>query len=164
VVHLQLVLLPEEPHGARDFVCVCVTQTVTLCYHALTWPFGCCTQVHSTYLGDVSPGDNWLGLFNLTAPDTFETVSRNLASGVETKLSCPKQGRNFNWADATLEVYAVKECANMAVGPMTFKNVSLWDENMKPMQPQWLLTGKKPCGGTTTLDKETGSITIEHSP
>jgi len=71
----------------------------------------CCPKnltVHSTYLGDVSPGDSWLGLFNLTDDTTFETVSRNVATGMETKLTCPRQGRNFNWADATLEVYNVK--------------------------------------------------------
>ena len=70
----------------------------------------CCPKnltVHSTYLGDVSPGEEWLGLFNLTDAETYETVSRNVATGLETKLSCPRQGRNFNWADATLEVYNV---------------------------------------------------------
>ena len=40
----------------------------------------CCPKnltVHSPYLGDVTPGDEWLGLFNLTANKTaFTTVSK----------------------------------------------------------------------------------------
>jgi len=125
----------------------------------------CCPKnltVHSTYLGDVNEGESWLGLFNLTGPDMFETVSKNVQTGQETKLSCPRQGRNFNWADATLEVYNVKSCDEFAVGPMTFTENKLWDTDMNPMTPKWLLTADKPCGGKTTMEND-GTITIEHS-
>ena len=125
----------------------------------------CCPKnitVHSPYLGEVKPGDEWLGFFNLTNPNTFETVSRNSKTGLETKLSCPKQGRNFNWADVTLEIYAVKSCSELPGGKMQFSNLSLWDENMKPLQPQWTTTHNKPCDGRVTVDREKKSITIEH--
>ena len=125
----------------------------------------CCPKnltVHSTYLGDVNPGEKWLGIFNLTGPDMFETDSKNVATGQETKLSCPRQGRNFNWADATLEVYAVNKCDEMAVGPMTFTENKLWDTDGKPMVPEWKLTKEKVCGGTTKLGED-GTITIEHA-
>jgi len=126
----------------------------------------CCPQnltVHSPYLGDVSPGDSWLGLFNLTTKDTFETVSKNTKTGQETKLACPRQGRNFNWADVTLEIYSVNTCSAFAVEPMTFSELSLWDENMSPMQPKWDTTFGKPCGGTITVDASKNTITIEHN-
>eukprot|EP01052_Picozoa_sp_SAG31_P033584 SAG31_NODE_3816_length_3856_cov_2.615917_3_plen_81_part_00 len=67
-----------------------------------------------------------------------------------------------SWADATLEVYNVKSCDEFAIGPMHFTDIKLWDENMSPMTPSWLLTGPKVCGGTTVLDKKSGDITIEH--
>ena len=84
-----------------------------------------------------------------------------MATGQETKLSCPRQGRNFNWADATLEVYNVKSCEEFAIGPMHFTENRLWDTAGKPMAPKWLETGPKICGGSTTLNSD-GSITIEH--
>lgn len=49
---------------------------------------------------DVKPGDKWIGLYNLTTPGedgVFTTVSQNVATGENTTLSCPRQGRNFNW-------------------------------------------------------------------
>ena len=125
----------------------------------------CCPKnltVHSPYLGDVAPGESWLGLFNLTAPGLYETVSRNTATGQETKLSCPREGRNFNWADVTLEVYGAATCPMFAVGSMSFTQLAMWDEHHRPMEPQWLTTGSKPCGGKITVDNKT-SITIEHS-
>eukprot|EP00040_Diaphanoeca_grandis_P024935 m.137767 g.137767 ORF g.137767 m.137767 type:complete len:295 (+) comp29945_c0_seq1:111-995(+) len=88
----------------------------------------CCPKnltVHSPYLGDVMPGDEWLGLFNLTTEDTFETVSRNTKTGQETKLACPRQGRNFNWADVTLEIYSVDSCPAFATGPIVFRTVNV---------------------------------------
>ena len=123
----------------------------------------CCPKnisVHSPYLGNVKPSDDWLGFFNLTSRNTFETVSRNVKTGEETKLSCPKQGRDFNWADITLEIYAVDSCSALPQGKMTFSNLSIWDENMKPLHPDWVTTHNKPCGGKVTVNAHT--VTIEH--
>jgi len=142
--------------------CIGSTPASTTGWCIASWY--CCPKgltVHSPYIGDVKPGDAWLGLFNLTDGDNFETVSRNVHTGQETKLACPKQGRNFNWADVTLEVYAADSCPMFAVGPMSFTEMSMWDEQGQALDPQWLTTHDKPCGGTVTLDSKT-SITIEH--
>ena len=48
------------------------------------------------------------------------------------------------------------------MGPMHFTNLSTWDEHGKAMEPKWLSTGPKVCGGTTTVAD--GKITIEHAP
>ena len=125
----------------------------------------CCPKnitVHSPYLGSVKPGDNWLGVFNLTDQNTFETISKNTKTGQETKLSCPKQGRNFNWADVTLEIYAVDSCSDLPRGKMIFSNLSLWDERMNPLQPEWSTTHGKPCNGKVTVNRDRNTITIEH--
>ena len=50
---------------------------------------------------------------------------------------------------------------NFPGGKMQFSNLSLWDENMKLLQPQWTTT-HKPCDGRVTVDREKKSITIEH--
>jgi hypothetical protein len=76
-------------------------------------------------------------------------VSQNVATGENTTLSCPRQGRNFNWADVTLEVYGIDECAEFAEGEMTFSDVKLWDTEMKPMEvpeKDWLLTSPNKPG------------------
>ena len=78
-----------------------------------------------------------LGLYNLTSPGedgVFTTVSKNVKTGKTTSLSCPRQGRNFNWADVTLEVYGVHGCDQFAAGPMTFSDIKLWDVDMKPIE------------------------------
>ena len=79
---------------------------------------------------DVNPGDKWLALYNLTTPGeengVYTTVSQNVATGENSTISCPRQGRNFNWADVTLEVYGINTCAEFEDGPMTFSYVKLW--------------------------------------
>ena len=119
----------------------------------------CCPKnltTHSPYIIDVEPGDLFLGKFNLTEDGTmFEVLSQNTATGENTTLRCPRQGKMFNWADVTLEVYGISGCANMAQGAMEFRDVQLWDEKMVAMAPKWLLTSRKPCGGSIEILKET---------
>eukprot|EP00729_Bicosta_minor_P021281 gene21281-12962_t len=101
--------------------------------------------------------------FNLTSDDTFEVVGKNSNTGKSTSLKCPRQGRKFNWADVTLEIYAIDSCTEFAKGPMLFDNVKLWDVNMSPIKPKWLLTSpNKPCKGKITLNTN-GSLAVEHS-
>ena len=45
---------------------------------------------------------------------------------------------------------------------MHFTDLAIWDEHMQAMEPSWLTTGSKPCGGKITVNNKT-SITIEHS-
>ena len=119
----------------------------------------CCPKnltTHSPYILDVEPGDLFLGKFNLTEDGTmFEVLSQNTATGENTTLRCPRQGKMFNWADVTLEVYGISGCDNMAQGAMEFRDVQLWDEKMVAMEPKWLLTSRKPCGGSIEILKET---------
>jgi len=125
----------------------------------------CCPQnvaTHSPYIQNVEPGDQFLGLFNLSADGTmFETVSMNVATGQKTTLKCPRQSRNFNWADVTQEVYAMENCDDFAEGPMEFRNVRLWDTNWQDMNPAWLLTSNKPCKGVIAQNGTT--FTVSHS-
>jgi len=125
----------------------------------------CCPAnltTHSPYILNVEPGDRYAAWFNLTDADTYEVVSKNTVTGVETKLSCPRQGRNFNWADVTLEIYGIHSCDEFAKGPMIFDKLKLWDTSGKTLIPEWELTTEKPCQGKITL-LPNSSITVEHS-
>lgn len=102
--------------------------------------------------------------WNMTQPDVYEVVSQSVRTGEKTSLRAPGQGRVFDWADVTLEAYAMSKCDLFSGGPMTFGNISLWDTEMKPIAvDKWLLTSERPCGGKVTR-VDTKTITMEHSP
>ena len=112
----------------------------------------CCPKnlvTHSPYIQNVEPGDEFLGYFNISLDGTtFETVGENVNTGEKTALKSLRQGRNFNWADITQEVYNIKNCDNFASSLMEFQDVQLWDTKYNQMNPNWLYTRQKPCGGT----------------
>lgn len=129
---------------------------------ATGWCFAswyCCPQdlvVHSAYIQNVEPGERFYGAFNLSADgQNFTVVSRSERTKQETSLVCPRQGRNFNWADVTLEVYGMASCDDFAVGKMKFLNVSLWDVAWQAMAPSWLFTSGKPCAGDISYLRDT---------
>lgn len=133
--------------------------------------WNCCpagVTTHSPYDYDYTPGDQIYAYFNLTQPGVFQVGSRNLRTGVQNgPLEALSPGAwRFDWADATLEVYAADTCNALAKGAMTFGDIKLWDTHMRPiLKNNWLLTSKRPCDGVITrtkqLDHET--ITIQHN-
>jgi hypothetical protein len=98
----------------------------------------------------------------LTSSDTFEVGAKNTVTGEQTVLKTPRQGRNYNWADVTLEIYGIHQCNQFADGPMLFDEIALWDTEMKAIAPEWLLTTTKPCKGEIKL-LHNGSFTVQHS-
>lgn len=140
----------------------CVNSTTGWCFSS----WYCCPKnltTHSAYIIDIKPGDIFLGSFNLSKNGYFETIGRNVATGETTSLKSPRQGRNFNWADVTQEVYNVESCQDFAVGPMEFRDIRLWDTNFKDMSPDWLLTTKKPCEGKIHQHGKSFSVTHSNS-
>lgn len=129
--------------------------------------WNCCpagVTTHSPYILDVQPGEKYLMYWNMTQPDTYEVVSQVVRTGKKTTLQALGKGRVFDWADVTLEVYAVDTCDLFSGGPMTFGEIALWDTDMKPIAvDNWLLTSNRPCGGKVT-QIDTKTITVEHSP
>jgi len=128
--------------------------------------WNCCpanVTTHSPYINNVQPGEKYLGYFNLTKEGTYEVGSQNVKTGEKTTLQAAGNGRIFNWADITLEVYDLTSCDLFATGPMTFGEIKVWDTTMRPIKTdKWLLTSTKPCKGTVTqVDAQT--ITVEHS-
>ena len=86
-------------------------------------------------------------------------------TGKAATLLAPRQGRNFNWADVTLEVYGVHACDLFSPSRMQFSGVTLWDTHYDEIaRPAWTLSPASPCGGSITVDPEAHpTIHIEHS-
>lgn len=143
----------------------CVNSTTGWCFSS----WYCCPAnltVHSPYLINVQPGDVYLGEFSYSAAtDEFVVTSQNIKNPKQvTALKCPRQGRNFNWADITLEVYAVATCDHFAQGPMWFNKTTLRDLDGVDMVPNWQFTSKKPCKGVIeTVDANKKDFYVQHN-
>jgi hypothetical protein len=129
----------------------------------------CCPKnitVHSAYVQDVTPFDSFLSFFNISEDrETYTVTGTSTATGKAATLHCPRQGRNMNWADVTLEVYAITSCEMFSASRMAFSSVTVWDQNFKELQPVWSLSPASPCGGSVTVDPEAHpTIHIEHIP
>ena len=129
----------------------------------------CCPKnvtVHSAYVQDVTPFDTFPSSFNLSADGlTFTVTGVSTATGKDATLHCPRQGRNFNWADVTLEVYGVHGCDLFSPSRMQFTDVRLWDTRYEEIaRPRWTLSPASPCGGSITVGPELHpTVHIEHS-
>ena len=53
------------------------------------------------------------GFFNLTNPNTFETVSRNSKTGLKQNYHAQSKDAILTETDVTLEIYAVKSCSEL---------------------------------------------------
>jgi len=68
----------------------------------------------------------------------------------------------YTWADVTLEVYSISSCDQYPVDKVTFSQLSIQDESMVHLTPQWSGGKATECQGVTTVvDDET--ITIGHN-
>ena len=128
----------------------------------------CCPKnltVHSAYVNDVKPWDSFHTYFNISEDGATYTVSGTSARTAQAaSLLCPRQGRQMNWADVTLEVYAMSSCDLFSPSSMTFSDVILWDTAYRELTPMWTLSPGSPCAGSITVDPEAhGSVHIEHS-
>ena len=93
---------------------------------------------------------------------TVSGVSRKTSKAAT--LRCPRQGRAFNWADLTLEVYAMRACSLFSPARFAFEQVTLWDTSYRELTPTWKLSPASPCGGSITVDPERHpTVHIEHS-
>ena len=126
----------------------CKNSTTGRCF--ASWY--CCPKsltVHSAYIQDVTPFDEFPSSFNLSADArTFTVTGASKATGKAATLLCPRQGRDFNWADVTLEVYGLHRCDLFSPSRMQFTDVRLWDSRFEEIaRPTWRLsTGRRSRG------------------
>ena len=142
----------------------CKTSSTGWCFSS----WYCCPKnitVHSTYIQDVTPFDSFRSSFNISEDGhTYTVTGASRATGKATTLQCPRQGRNMNWADVTLEVYDIQSCGMFPSSRMAFRDVTLWDVDFGELKPQWSLSPASPCGGSITIDpEEHPTVHIEHS-
>lgn len=70
--------------------------------------------------------------------------------------------REFNWLDATLEVYSISGCGDYPSGPMTYSNLRVTDNSGRAITPQWGAGVRTECGGSETVESPS-EIVIQHT-
>jgi len=68
----------------------------------------------------------------------------------------------YTWADVTMEQYSYSSCSQSPKGPITFKDMKIYNKAGTQITPSWSATGRTMCSGTLTV-KSPDFITIEHS-
>jgi len=146
---------------------------VNIIQPVLTWGNGvtgwnlaswdCCPKnitVQSTTLTGFGAGDQITGTIKRANADTWIIDSTIVKSGKNTTLYSEVGDYLYNWADVTLEVYNLATCNQFAVGPMTFSNLILKDQQQQVLTPTWTVTGTTSCNGHEVVNGT--MITITH--
>lgn len=147
-------------------------ETVTIVQPVLTWGNGingwsfeswnCCPsgQAHnSAPLTGFAAGDTLYGQVYCNN-NNWNIISAWGSQNVE--LTVTTDGRQFNWADVTLETYGVTTCSEFPNGAMVFSNLSMTLSDNSQPTPQWSATGATECGGSLTVENPT-TISIQHN-
>jgi hypothetical protein len=73
-------------------------------------------------------------------------------------------GRQWSWADVTLETYYADTCENFATGDFIFEDLQMYTEGGSLVEPDWTETFPEPteCSGSVTVNSPY-SITISHN-
>ena len=134
-----------------------IQDTQSILQPVLGWYWGqwtlaswnCCINgiITNSPAVNVSPGDLVYGSITSTCPPgtlscpTWNVLSVDLSTGESTTLSnTPSDGQIFNWAfEGVLEAYYVVACDDFPRDRrLTFENVVLFNENLRPVfDPQW---------------------------
>jgi len=137
-------------------------NTGTTGWYFASW--NCCPsgQTHEgPEIHGIKTGDNsLLGSIHVTS-SSASIISQG--NGQTSNLTVATNGRVFNWADVTLEVYSVASCSDYATGPAIFSNLKMADINGSPLNYVWNDPGPTPteCSGRTTVSGAT--VTIQHN-
>ncbi|EAR96220.2 hypothetical protein TTHERM_00129970 (macronuclear) [Tetrahymena thermophila SB210] len=126
--------------------------------------WNCCPQgmaINSSPVGNVKAGDTLYGSVEIV-DDKVTIVSQN-SEGQSSTLSVSREDRNFNWIDATLEVYKIISCKNFPTEYLEYSNMNVTLSNGQSVQPQWEdQYGNSMCNGRTSIiDNQT--IRIQHN-
>jgi len=68
----------------------------------------------------------------------------------------------YNWADVTLEVYNLTDCAQHSPGEVKFTDLKLYGASGEQLSPQWSGAKSSSCGGRVTVH-DAATISIQHT-
>jgi len=170
---------PAEPNGGEVLFYFIGMQDndapnyLNIIQPVLTWGNGlnqwyvqswaCCPAnitVASQRLTGLQAGQNMYGIIQRLSASTWEINS--IWQNQNTTLYAQVGDFNYNWADVTLEVYRVDNCAEFAGGTAIFSNLALYDVQGTKIQPQWQYTPETACNGNIH-SVNANTVVISHS-
>ncbi|EDK31540.1 hypothetical protein TTHERM_00662749 (macronuclear) [Tetrahymena thermophila SB210] len=144
---------------------VTIIQPV-LAYHQ-GWYFqswNCCPQgqaINASAVSGINPYDTIYG--SVTVQNNVATITSTNKAGQSSILQVAQNNRNFNWIDATLEVYYISACTDFPTDYLEYTNMKVVLSNGQIIQPNWYDEyGKSQCNGKTTIINPS-TIKIQHN-
>ncbi|EAS01987.1 hypothetical protein TTHERM_00500730 (macronuclear) [Tetrahymena thermophila SB210] len=126
--------------------------------------WNCCPDgqaFNSPSIFNITPHDQVYG--SVQVKDSQVTIISQNKLGEQSTLTVDRNGRNFTWIDATLEIYGISNCTDYPKGRMTYSqmNVTLSDGTIA--LPEWDNTfGASECNGQTFIQGPK-TISIYHN-
>jgi len=136
-----------------------------IAYQGSGWTYTswiCCPSNISTTGNTVrsSAGETMSGTVERVDSNTWDVYGTN-AAGQKTDLKQRVGPYKYSWADVTMEQYGYSQCSQSPKGPITFKDMQIWNGAGEKITPQWKGTGGTMCSGTLKI-LSPDHITIEH--
>lgn len=143
---------------------VSILQPV-LTYSGSEWTaasWACCPSNITTTgptIGPFQHGDRMYGDMIRTDSSTWKIDT--VINGQTSTLNAQVGPWAYTWAVATFEDYGVSDCSQLPHEAVTFDTIMLYDASGTVVHPQWDLSGRTMCSGSTTSPDE-NTIVIQH--
>ncbi|EAR99902.1 hypothetical protein TTHERM_00663810 (macronuclear) [Tetrahymena thermophila SB210] len=126
--------------------------------------WNCCPQgqaINASAVSGINPYDTIYG--SVTVQNNVATITSTNKAGQSSILSVAQNSRNFNWIDATLEVFNISACTDFPTDYLEFTNMKVVLSNGQTIQPAWYDDyGKSQCNGKVTIINPS-TIKIQHN-
>ncbi|EAR99899.1 hypothetical protein TTHERM_00663780 (macronuclear) [Tetrahymena thermophila SB210] len=141
-----------------------IQPVLTYYYGWFFQSWNCCPQgqaVSATPVLGINPYDTIYG--SVTVQNNLATITSTNNAGQSSVLSVAQNGRNFNWIDATLEVYQISGCTDFPTDYLEYTNMKVVLSNGQTVQPSWSNSyGASQCNGKLTII-DPSTIKIQHN-
>jgi len=136
-----------------------------LAYQGSSWSYTswiCCPSNISTTGNSirVSEHETLTGVINRESSNQWDVYGHN-AAGQKTDLNQRVGPYKYSWADVTMEQYSYSQCSQSPKGPITFKDMKIYNAAGTEVTPEWRGSGETMCRGKLTIVSPS-EITIEH--
>lgn len=143
---------------------VSILQPV-LTYEGSEWTaasWACCPSNITTTgptIGPFQEGDRMYGAMTRVDADTWKIDT--VINGQSSILNAQVGPWAYTWAVVTFEDYGVSSCSQLPHEAVKFDTIMLYDESGNVVHPEWDLSGRTMCSGSTTSPDE-NTVTIQH--
>ncbi|EAR99901.1 hypothetical protein TTHERM_00663800 (macronuclear) [Tetrahymena thermophila SB210] len=125
--------------------------------------WNCCPQgqaINASPVSGINPQDSIHG--SITVQNNVVNITSTNKAGNSSVLSVAQSGRNFNWIDATLEVYYISACTDFPNGYLEYTDMKVVISDGETIQPAWYdKYGISECNGSIQIINPS-TIKIQH--